>query len=261
LHTVVEKYYSIQGAYNMINTYKARDTIISEVRFIQIRKYALFDWDNTLHDGFTILAWMEYLCSKNIIDEKYYSEILFQMKLYSEHRLSYDELCNNTASIYANSVSGIELSLLDNIAYDFCCNNKAILPFVKNMFYNFRKNNIDTIVVSGAPQILLSQYSKLLGISKAYGMHLEVRHNRFTGNVEQNYGTDKTNIVKEIMLKKKGKPVFALGDSKADSPLIEAAKFGYYVEIKSNSLKLGNTVIATLSSFNSFIKSLGFLQK
>ena len=46
-----------------------------------MKKYALFDWDNTLRKGFTITAWMEYLYDRGVIEEKYYFDLLNQFEL------------------------------------------------------------------------------------------------------------------------------------------------------------------------------------
>ena len=69
-----------------------------------MKKYALFDWDNTLRKGFTITAWMEYLYDRGVIEEKYYFDLLNQFELCKSNRISYRKLSYNTTSVYANAI-------------------------------------------------------------------------------------------------------------------------------------------------------------
>lgn len=220
-------------------------------------KYAVLDWDNTLRKGFTIKAWMEYLYTKKIICNELYSSFLEQLGLYENHMLSYYKLSENTTTLYSKAIEGKKAVDIEDAGRDFCIYDRAVFPFVSSLLYNLHKNNTRVIVISGTPQLLLEQYSALLGIDEVYGLVVGVKEGYYTGIVERDYGANKSEIMKEICAEKGENPIFALGDSIADEPLINAAKFGCYIDKDTGAISMDEKVIGFISSACEAIEKLG----
>lgn len=220
-------------------------------------KYALFDWDNTLRKGFTISSWMQYLSEKQIISKEYYSDFLCQFELYDNHKIDYRQLSDNTTYIYAYAITGKNVFEIENMAQDFCINDQAIFPFADKLLKKFRENNIEIIIISGTPQLLLNHYSRLLGFDEAYGMDIGVTADCFVNVIQKNYGVYKEEIVKNICECKGQLPIFALGDSIADAPLIDKATYGCYIDKKTGVISLDEKNIGYISSAYETILNLG----
>lgn len=219
--------------------------------------YALLDWDNTLHKGFTIVNWMKYLCEKQIIKQKHYDELLEQMKLYGGDKISYGQLNDKVALIYAKSLIGISVPVIKNAAHDFCLRDKDIYSFTRNMVRILKENRIEILIISGSPQMLLLEYSKLLGVDAVYGLIIERKEGYYTGNIKRNYGAEKSKIVQEISATKGIGPIFALGDSEADAPMIKSAKYGCFVNNQTGSITYNNKLIGFTSSIVEVMKNIG----
>lgn len=220
-------------------------------------KYALFDWDNTLRKGFTICDWVQYLSAKEVINVDFYRDILYQFELSNKHVITYQQLSDNTTNLYAKAITGINVSDIKRLGKIFCSQDHAVFPYVCKLFNLFRQNNIEIIVISGTPHMLLEHYSKIFGIHKVYGMVIGVNENCFSGIIEKDYGIYKAEIVREICKVKREQPLFALGDSIADKPLIKAAKYGCYIDKATESIYLEGKIIGTMSSAYDTITNLG----
>lgn len=224
-------------------------------------KYAVLDWDNTLRKGFTIMAWMEYLYARRIVSDEHYSDFLSQFEAYNRHMLGYCQLSDNTTAIYAKAIAGKNALDIENAGREFCTCDCDVFPFVSCLFHSFQVNGIKIIVISGTPQMLLEQYSGLLGIDEVYGLVVGVKKGYYTGVVEKDYGAYKSEIIKEICAAKGGNPIFALGDSIADEPLINAAQYGCYIDKDTGNISFGEKTIGSISSACEAIEKLGlFLQ-
>ena len=217
-------------------------------------RYALLDWDNTLREGFTITSWTKYLCDKKAVHEDAYCKLMRQFDLYHAKQISYQQLGNTTTEIYAQALVGVEVSLIEQLAYSFCQQDKAIFKFAGNLFKLFQEKGVETIVISGSPQIVLAQYAKQLGISEIHGMDIEIQSNKYTGAIKQDFGAEKELIVKEIYHARKGAPLIALGDSIADEPLLKVAEYGYLLDRERKMIMLNGYEVAPLSSIETVIK-------
>lgn len=220
--------------------------------------YALLDWDNTLRKGFTITSWTKYLCDREAIDKEAYDKLLKQFELHQTKRISYKQLATSTTEIYAQALSGAQLGLIKKLAHSFSREDTDVLPFTDKLFDSFMERKIETIIISGSPQIVLSQYAKRLGFSEIYGMDVEVVNGQYTGKVMQDFGAEKKCIVKDICHSRKKMPLIAFGDSTSDEPLLSAAKYGYLLDWKNKTILLNGHEIAPLSSIDIVIENLFF---
>jgi len=213
-----------------------------------VNSYALFDWDNTLRKGFTIVSWVEYLCNQHVVNESSYIELLHQFELYEAGSITYQQLSNNTTSIYAQSIAGADVSYLEKLAYRFCQQDHAVFEFTKPLLRILMDAGIEIIVISGSPELVLLQYAKQLGVNEVYGMDLEVKLGRYTGVITKDYGIEKNEIVRVICKSKGFAPLLAFGDSEADNPLLNAAKYGFLIDKKSGKISVNGTIVGTESA-------------
>lgn len=218
--------------------------------------YALLDWDNTLRRGFTITAWTKYLCDKKAIKEETYNKLLRQFELHQAKKISYGQLATSTTEVYAQALTGIDLITIENLAHSFCLEDTDVFSYTDKLFDSFKKKRIDTVIISGSPEIVLLQYAKRFGFSEIYGMDVELVDGKYTGKVKQDFGAEKNLIVSKICHERKRMPVIAFGDSTSDEPLLSAAQYGYLLDWKHKAVVLNGQEIAPLSSIDAVIESL-----
>lgn len=222
-------------------------------------QYALLDWDNTLRKGFTIISWTKYLCDKKAIREETYGKLLRQFELYKAKEISYEQLATSTTEVYAQALVGVDLNSIENLAHNFYLEDTDVFSYTNKLFDLFKEKKIDSIIISGSPKIVLSQYAKHFGFSEIYGMDIEVLDGRYTGVVNQDYGAEKFQIVKQICHNRNNTPLISFGDSGVDDPLLKVAKYGYFIDRKEEMIKLNGLEIAPLSSMDVVIKNMSSL--
>ena len=188
-------------------------------------RYALFDWDGTLREGYTLFEWIEFLRQRG--------EILSAQMLrchdrlvedYRCGRISHDVLARESCLNYENGIRGTEIMRYERLRAAYHPYDRSRqLTFAPELFKWLRKKKIYPIVVTGAPVDMIGAYFSEYGIDEAYGHRLEVRDGRLTGKALENCGFHKEKKVKELAARFGGPPVLAAGDSDSDLPLLLAA--------------------------------------
>lgn len=189
-------------------------------------KIALFDWDGTIRRDFTINTWIEFLTQYRIVTEDTIKMIKDLFAVYSKRQLSHDQLSDSTANIYALSLKNYENNYIYKLADQFFIEDQKLLFSFSEMVFSFlRDNDIEVIVISGAPIEVLSQYQRRFYFREIYALESQIEYGKYTGKVKQNTGTSqaKKDIINQLLNSKKYKVVLAAGNSESDIPLFDAA--------------------------------------
>ena len=172
-----------------------------------MNRYALLDWDYTLRDGYTLTAWIEYLCAHHVVSDSLPASIASLQARYDAGKISHDGFCREQAGL--------------------------IYPFTELLFQLLHLENIDAIVVSGAPYLILKQYQEVFHIRKILAFEPEIRNGQYTGAANANYGFHKENAVQLATELYGTAPFLALGDSSSDIPLLLTAQHAVCIGQKS----------------------------
>ncbi len=199
------------------------------------KNYALFDWDNTIRTGYTLYSWIDYLRERNILSDSVYHEIDDVRQQYAHGLISHDQYASSACRKYAKSLSGVSEDQISVALSQYMPRDRECLfANIGDIFDILNKNNIEIIVISGAPAIIVGNYAEEFHIQRVFAFKEGTYNGIFTGEVEYNYGFDKTGVVKEIMQNYGKRPLFAFGDSTSDIPMLETAIFAYCI---GNELK------------------------
>ena len=190
-----------------------------------MERYALFDWDGTLREGYTLFEWIEFLREKGEILS---GEMLRRhdrlLEDYRCRRISHDVLARESCENYENGIRGTQVTRYERLRAAYHPYDRSRqLAFAPALFLWLRQRKIRPVVVTGAPVDMIGAYFWEYGISEAYGHRLEVRDGRLTGRALENCGFHKEQRVEELMERFGGPPVLAAGDSDSDLPLLLAA--------------------------------------
>ena len=72
------------------------------------KKYALFDWDNTVRKGYTLYSWVDYLCDLNKIEQKYKSGLI-----------THDEYAREACELYSCVLKGVSRKKINDLANEY----------------------------------------------------------------------------------------------------------------------------------------------
>lgn len=202
------------------------------------RKYAVFDWDNTVREGYTLYSWVDYLCQHNIMEKDVQKNLREIENRYKRKEITHDEYANIACNEYTKALTGKSEKKLNQVIADYIKEDRELLFPETNALMKFlNKKNVDVIVISGAPTRILEQYKEEFGIKDIFALEEEVVEKSFTGKVACNYGHNKFCKVNELIKKYKTAPYLALGDSESDIPLLDSSDYPICV---GNGLKKEN---------------------
>jgi phosphoserine phosphatase len=203
---------------------------------------ALLDWDNSLHEGWTLVPWAEFLSQENYLtDGGALPEKLRELLSAYPAKASHDELAVQTSEVYAQALGNMPRSALHDAARRFVSDPRRFRPYpwVDSFLRGLRDLGIASVIISGAPAEVLAAWvtPRKDFVAACFGLDAPnaasaALPNEFlpvlagTGNPATTEG--KRKLVEQVRRMKR-RVVLALGDSASDIALWEAADNRIYV--------------------------------
>lgn len=193
-------------------------------------RYAVFDWDNTVRDGYTLFSWIDYLSKEGILE----SEIQICIKnmgiQYTNGIITHDQYANYACQEYTKAIKGKNVSLLTSkLANYMLIDQKKIFPFAKEVFKLLSEHHILSVVISGAPLFIIEKYQKEFFIDQIYAFVAQKNDGIYNGKIETNFGYNKEFVIRQLVNRYDEEPFMAFGDSWSDIPLLKSAKYPFCV--------------------------------
>lgn len=193
-------------------------------------RYAVFDWDNTVRRGFTIFPWIDHLFEKGVFDDASHRSIQSLNERYRMGAITHDEYAERVGVFYAQGLKGKPVSLIETIENDYISQDRqAFFPEIQKLFDDLNDMGIEILVVSGAPHRILRHYQDELHIKRLYSFQEREKNGIISGDVEYNYGFNKSQIMSQIFQEYGCAPYMAFGDSESDYPLLENALYPFFI--------------------------------
>ena len=189
------------------------------------RCVALLDWDGSLHRGHTLRSWTGYLREQGVLRAEMAEAIEVRFAAHEDGDFPYSRLTIETPDLYARGLEGVAPATLRAHARAYVEeDSRALFPYSRALLEGLVDRKIDTVVISGSPIETLDMHQERLPLRELWGITLEERDGRFTGELALNPAeqTAKERIVSTAH--EHATVVLAIGDSEADLPMLEAAE-------------------------------------
>ena len=148
---------------------------------------ALFDVDGTLLRGFIIRSFHEYLAEQGVVDVRYKDEIIDISDRNLRGELTYRETAERVPAIFAESLRGVEVMLVETHAEAFMTSHvpRTLLSYSRALVAAMREVVDLVIALSGSPfEPIRCLHS--LGFHSEYGTVFEKMGGVYTGRLESN---------------------------------------------------------------------------
>ena len=190
---------------------------------------AVFDWDNTVRNGYTIRDWLVHLLDIGHEVQPLISVFDSYAQAYADNEISHDDFAMKFCIDYCVFFKGWDESLLLEEVDSYIFKDKqSLFGFSADLFRHFKQQNIPIIVLTGAPSLILNKYKKIFGIDAVLGFEHEVEAGKFTGRVESNFGYEKGKTMKVVRAIYMGK-IVGFGDSESDLPIINNSDIAFVI--------------------------------
>ena len=195
-----------------------------------MERIMLADWDNTMREGFTMADWTHFLSRRGRFPERLARAIDDDVEAYSSGAITYEDLATAVTVKYAQGLAGKAKKDIERVASEFVLEDRRLFIFVRPLVRLLQDEGVSLVLVSGSPREPLVAYRELLPINRIYALSVKASSGLYTDELALNptLGEEKERIVRQIA--KSAHIVLAMGDSKADLPLLEAAPHSIIVE-------------------------------
>ncbi|HEX7275910.1 MAG TPA: haloacid dehalogenase-like hydrolase [Acidimicrobiales bacterium] len=191
------------------------------------RQVAVLDWDNTLHDGWTLEPWVRFLVDRGQAPVSLAVEGEQLTRDYLEGRLDgHSDLAHRANTLYAAAAAGWATADVAALVGPYLdqVDRALVFGFVPALLQWLVERGIEPVVVTGAPTELVAGYVEPAG-GRVVGLALVEDGGRFTGAVRRNPGTGEEKARAVAELRDEGYDVvLGAGDSESDLPLLEAGR-------------------------------------
>jgi phosphoserine phosphatase len=195
------------------------------------RKLALLDWDNTVRPGWTIRDWTYHLEKSNLVPASARSSVDAAIERYSIGEMEYAQMADEVLQALAIGLRGQSASLVAAQAPSFVeSDRKCLYPFVRPLFDALSERGISLVIISGAPEEVLSAAAVQYELDGIHGTTFDIQNGHYLGTVKVNrsLAPQKQQTVSELV---EGPPaLIAIGDSDADLPLLESSQLSLVVD-------------------------------
>lgn len=216
--------------------------------------YALFDWDNTLHDGWTLEAWVVHLVTEGVLTRDREPEWRALRHRYDTGRIGHNRLALEANRGYAREMAGRSAREIVDRAEAFVdrAGRHRVFPWTARFLHRLREGGIRPVIITGAPRDLIAFHLRAMGLGEGevdvHAFRLGVDGGgRYTGRIRANPGTGtaKRRLVDRIAAT--ADVALAAGDSVSDLPLLRAARRQLIVGSGAASLRTEFGVTAAVA--------------
>lgn len=196
---------------------------------------ALFDIDETLYKGPSLIHFAEYLKTTDDISDAHLHNILIDTKNYKSGKIDYLNTVKKILEHFAISIQGKTVSEIDYLANQFAKTSETnFYDFTKILFSKLSETH-NIVLVSSTPIFLSRSFANSLFpgyVNKTYGSELEIINNEYTGKVTKQL---KKQGVTEDLIKEYGKKhSLAFGDSVDDINMFKFVEYPICVNPKKD---------------------------
>ncbi|SFB49770.1 Phosphoserine phosphatase [Cohnella sp. OV330] len=194
-------------------------------------RYALLDWDNTIHRGYTIYGLTDHLAEKGIVADDIHPILERIKEAYRLQEISYADYTLRTCEAFAEALAGCSLEAYRAAVASFALEDERhLFDEAAALFALLRRYRIEVYLVSGAPAEVLRVYAERLGFSGLFGFELEEQDGMLTGRVACNYGVDKARVLRMPAFQAPSSVhALSMGDAVADIPLLDHSEVSIVV--------------------------------
>ncbi|MCR4325087.1 MAG: haloacid dehalogenase-like hydrolase [Candidatus Curtissbacteria bacterium] len=202
----------------------------------------IFDVDNTLYQGFTLLAFSKFLRDKTLILDPALDQITEDKRQYDDDEINYDTFAKNVVNHFYQALKDKPQSAVLEAGKEFLPGYlNDVMPFTQDLIEIMRSQG-ELYAVSGAPYEAFLPFAERFNMpsNNLFLLQGEVVDDKYTGNVRVNMALEdeKRKIVTNIIGSGfNSLTSFAFGDSKGDLPVLEIVDNRFILEPKPEMME------------------------
>lgn len=190
-----------------------------------MKSVALFDFDNTLYDGFSYFDLLQKQTDEGLIVPAVLDTANKAMAGYKSGAVNYEKTIVSLLDIYAEGLKGEQYETIYNSTHEFYRDSQKVYGFARNVFDLLRPTH-DICLVTGEPQFIAESIADIYGLDSYYSTQYKVAGGIFTGGITSYLASrhEKHDAVRHLLQGHKIGGSFAFGDSEGDMEMLAAVE-------------------------------------
>lgn len=192
-------------------------------------KYAIFDLDGTVVNGYISTEFIHHLFGKGLFDAAEYGLFKTTLQSIREDKVTYDQFIDDWANSWARGISGQKVTDIETSSKHFIAdNNHLFYDEAKEITKCLKKYGFKTYILSVGMSELVNLSCDCLNVDAAISTKVEHVNGIYTGKLLTTLHkiNGKGLAIDNIIAKEEsGNPYFAFGDSAGDTSMLERATY------------------------------------
>jgi phosphoserine phosphatase len=197
-----------------------------------MKKIALFDFDNTVYDGYTFEDFINF-ASENILKNN-----IFQDKVKNILKVTsdYNDIVFQIAGVVGEIIEGWSRQKFKECC-KVACNKNKILDWVIPVTKFLKLKDFENIFVTASFEEMLTDSLKVLPIDKIFCSHFELANQKYTGKIKVLLNDDKKVDAIKDEISKKNIFSIAFGDSMGDALMLNSVDLAFLVRSHNSEVE------------------------
>lgn len=205
-----------------------------------MKKYAFFDVDQTLYNGYCTSTFYLFLANRHYIknEDDIYTKDKQLGKDFELGKMDYAEISKQVVLITAEILKGTEEEIVKKWQKEFMTYHNNLFGWVKDLFNLLKEKNFQIYLISGGASPGINAIASYLKIDNVHASNLVIKNGIYTGETEQflNY-EEKTKLIHRIIGHLPHSFKIGFGDSVGDVDMLSYMDKSFLYNPQSQELK------------------------
>lgn len=195
-------------------------------------KYAFFDVDNTIYDGYTASELLFFLVENGYCDKRLKDRYLQAVIDYDLRKINYNEISQISLDIVSVALEGKSTKESKEYVKEMLeKKDKVFNEWVKRVMEYLKKNDYTIVLVSAGPDLIIEEIAKMVKADKWYATKIEAKNGKYTGAECKLVNEDaKSEIMNALRKDKDLEKTIGFGDSTGDIPMLKRVDLAFVVK-------------------------------
>lgn len=190
----------------------------------KINKYAFFDIDSTIYNGYCTSDFYLFLANKNFVKntEYIYNKDKEIGENYHNGKINYTEASKQVVQLTADILKGVSKQRVKQWKKEFIKEHNKLFSYVKPLFDYLKANNYFIYLISAAASPPVEAISQFLKTNRFYASNLTTDKEVYIGKIDfmLNY-EEKTKLINRIISHFERSFKIGFGDSSGDIDMLK----------------------------------------
>lgn len=203
-----------------------------------MKKYAFFDIDNTLYDGYTTAGFYLFLADNKLAPNGVYEKDKEIAKLYQSGKIDYAEGTRGVIKLMAQVLKGKKKEKVDQWKKDFIKERNRFFPWVDELLSLLRERHYIIYLISAAAKPSVEAVADFLRVKRSFASDLVIKDCLYTGEIREilNY-EEKKKLIQRIVGRLGKSKKIGFGDSSGDIEMLSSMDIPFLYNPQSEDLK------------------------